>query len=134
MIKKIVFDNIEYAEEIYLLHLVNKCMNDYISIVMIASVKKTFKIPDLQSRINATYHVTITPPDQEFITLMIQEMCFFNKIKISNSTMIYIRNNIFFKDFLNFTGFKLDLQRLYSTKKLLNIDTVKIAYDNWNRV
>ncbi len=132
---KVVVDNYELADEKELLHIINRCIDNNIIILLTTFSKVRCKLPDLQSRLNSAYQIQIQGPDGAIVLLMLQEMFFINKIRVGSSVIDFIKNHIYFDNFRKLLGFKLQLQRACEDNRMtLNINTLKHIYDNWNRV
>ncbi len=133
--QKVVIDNYELADEKSLLHIINRCTDHNIVILLTTSTKIRCKIPDLQSRLNASYQIPIQKPDDEIVLLMFQEMFFINKIKVGASVIDHIKHHIHFNSFRGLLSFKLQLQRACEDNRMMiDINILKNTYDNWNRL
>lgn len=133
--ERVVVDNFELTDETELLHMINRCFDNGVVILLVGTSKIQFKIHDLKSRVNASYQLQIFPPDDDLVLFMIQEMCFINKIKVNSGALDYIRSNVHFSTFTDLLSFKLQLQRLCEDNRMkLDVNILKQAYDTWHRV
>ena len=132
---RFVIDNFHLADEIELFHTINRCSNRKINLLLVAGAKHNFKLPDLISRLNASCKLFISSPDNDFCLLVIQELCFMNKIKLRNNTLSYIKEHINFNTFPNLWRFRVELKIACDNNGMaLDIDTFKKVYDNWRRL
>jgi chromosomal replication initiation ATPase DnaA len=133
--ERAVIDNFELSDETELLHMINRCVDSGVVVLLVGTSKVQFKIPDLQSRLNSAYQLQILPPDNDLVLMMIQEMCFLNKIKVNSTALDFIKHNINFSTFTDLLSFKLCLQRLCEDNRMkLDVNILRQAYDSWHRV
>lgn len=130
---RIVIDNFHLSDEYQLFHTMNRC-NDYgINLLLISNEKHNFRLPDVISRLNGSLLVNIEAPDNEFCILVIQELSIMHKIKLTNTTLDYIRQRIHFNDFITLWRFRVALKHGCDINRMvLDIPLFKKVYDSWN--
>lgn len=75
-------------------HIINYCSTENISLLITARVLPHFSLPDLRSRINATYKVLIKQPDDELILMLLKKYFFNNQILVDHEVLDYLSNRI----------------------------------------
>ncbi len=131
----LVIDNFNLANETELFHTLNRCNDRGIDVLLVSSEKHNFKLPDLISRVNASFPLQIFAPDVNFCTLVVQELCIMNSIKLKNTTLDYIKYNIRFDNFADLWRFRMQLKIACDENRMvLDINIFKVVYDNWCRV
>jgi hypothetical protein len=130
---RVVIDNCHLSDEFELFHTINRC-NDYgINLLLISTGEYGFKLADVVSRLNASLQLKILPPDNQFCLLVVQELSIMNKIKLTNTTLDYIKRRVHFDNFVNLWRFRVQLKHACDVNHMvLDIKVFKRVYDNWN--
>lgn len=128
-----VIDNFYYSDEDELFHTINRCHDYGINLLLISNEKHNFILPDLVSRLNSALQLRILPPDNEFCILVIQELSIIHKLKLTNTTLDYIKRTIHFNNFINLWDFRVKLKHACDINNMvLDIEIFRKVYDNWN--
>jgi len=130
---RIAIDNFHLSNECELFHIINRC-NDYgINLLLVSNEKHNFMLPDLVSRLNSSLQLRILAPDNAFCVLVIQELSIIHRIKLTNTVLDYISRRIHFDDFINLWQFRIELKHACDINKMvLDIEIFRRIYDNWH--
>ena len=128
--QRLALDNVELVEELELMGIVNRCMNNNIGLLMISRQKFKIKLPDLASRIDSSHLLKIECPDKQLVFCIVQDFCFNHGLKIHYKALD-ILENLEFQTFLEISNFARNLTNLTKSKnkKTVNITLMKAAYD-----
>jgi chromosomal replication initiation ATPase DnaA len=130
-LSQFVIDNYHLGNEVELFHIINRCGEYGIDLLLVSSEKCNFKLPDLVSRLNGSFPLLIFEPDCDFCFLVIQELTIINKIKVKNSTLDYIKQNIKFDNYCDLWKFRSELKAACDeNRNVLDMETFKRIYDN----
>jgi chromosomal replication initiation ATPase DnaA len=80
--------------EMWLCGVLNYSLQNKTFLLMTASNKPQFNLPDLVSRINATYSVKIGAPDEEMISTVVRKYIYDKQLKVAENAISYIINHI----------------------------------------
>lgn len=89
-----IIDNIELWQERDLLHLFNQYHEEKKALVLTASGKPNFSLPDLQSRINSLRSVSLTMPDEEMVMVLLMRHFSSRSLKVSGEVIEYLASRI----------------------------------------
>jgi len=128
--RRLALDNIELAEELELMGIVNRCMNNNIGLLMVSRERLDIKLADLASRVYSSHLLIIEPPDKQLVFCIVQDFCFNHGLKIHYKAL-NILENLEFYTFLEIKHFAHNLTNLTKSrnKKTVNITLMKAAYD-----
>gem|GEM_PF-5843301 len=133
--QRLVVDNYHLGNEIELFHIINRCSEHGIDLLLVSSEKHSFRLPDLISRLNASFPLLIFQPDYDFCFLVIQELTIMNNIKVKSSTLDYIKQIIKFDNYCDLWKFRVQLKiACDENKNILDIETFRKIYDNRSRL
>ena len=122
----LILENIErVSNEEYIFHLINFCQNNSIFLLLTAQELGHFKLPDLQSRINATQKVVIRRPDDALLRVVLNKYLSDRQLSVQQDVCDFIlsraeRSFAFIKQFVN----QIDFLSL-SQKRNITIPLVK---------
>jgi chromosomal replication initiation ATPase DnaA len=87
----LICEDIEFiSDEKFLLHLINFCSDNSIYLLMNAKKIIDFELPDLKSRVNATYKVSIKPADEDLLRVILLKNCSDRQLVINEEIANFI--------------------------------------------
>lgn len=89
-----IIDNIELWQERDLLHLFNRLHEEREPLLMTASRKPSFSLPDLQSRINSLRSISLSMPDEEMVVVLLIRHFSTRSLKVSAEAVEYLASRI----------------------------------------
>lgn len=89
-----IIDNIEEWQERDLLHIFNQYHEERMPLLMTASNRPHFNLPDLASRINSLRSVHLTMPDEEMVMVLLMRHFSTRSLKVSGETIEYLASRI----------------------------------------
>ena len=114
-----VLENIEQYEDRDILYIMNYASEYEIKLLMTLTNYREFILPDLRSRINATYKIIIKNPDYEMIRILIMKSLSDKQISLKSEILDYISMRLE-RSFSSITNFvkRLDQTSLVEKKEI----------------
>lgn len=89
-VQNLIIDNIEYYPDDFIFHVINYAANNNSYLLLTTSLLKTYKLPDLASRINATNKVIIKQPDDELVKILLTKRLVDMQLKFDIDVLDYL--------------------------------------------
>jgi chromosomal replication initiation ATPase DnaA len=80
--------------ELWLCGVINHAMHNGIRLLMTASEVPKFRLQDLSSRINGTFKVNISQPDDGIISVIVRKYFYDKQLNITEEAILYIMRHI----------------------------------------
>jgi chromosomal replication initiation ATPase DnaA len=125
-----ILEDINNYPELEVLNLINLAFENDVKLLLTTSSYTQATIPDLRSRINATYRAIIKDPDEDMTKVLIGKLLHDRQIKVNNNTLEYIASRIT-RTYSNINNFVRGIDKISLIQKRdININFVKSIMEN----